>query len=279
DGVAVRGKLTIFCMTRTAAFGILSLTRRGPFRPAATPLTVTSEADPMTRFSPLPFRLGVVLAALIAAFPLLTFLTAAHDGQPTDKLEIRPGDHICLVGNTLPERMQHDGWLETYLHSRFPTHDLVVRNLAFSGDALTLRLRSQNFGTPDYWLTATKADVILAFFGYNESFGGEVGLGKFKSDLDSYLKHLLGKQYNGKSAPRVVLFSPIGHEDLHDRNLPDGAENNKRLALYTSAMAEVAKTNKVPFVDLYQPSRQLYAKTSRPLTVNGIHLNDYGNEL
>src|SRR5262249_20098859 len=125
----------------------------------------------------------------------------------------------------------------------------------------------------------TKADVILAFFGYNESFGGEVGLGKFKSDLDSYLKHLLGKQYNGKSAPRVVLFSPIGHEDLHDRNLPDGAENNKRLALYTSAMAEAAKTNKVPFVDLYQPSRQLYAKTSRPLTVNGIHLNDYGNEL
>src|SRR5438874_2187249 len=104
----------------------------------------------MTRYSPLPLRLFVVLAALTAAFPLPTYLTAAHDGaQPADKLEIRP----------------------------------------------------------------------------------------------------------------------------------DGAENNKRLALYTAAMAEVARANKVVFVDLFQPSRQLYAKASRPLTINGIHLNEYGNEL
>src|SRR5437660_12491839 len=107
----------------------------------------------MTRCSPLPLRLCVVLAALTASFPLLTFLPAAHEGgQRADKLEIRLGDHICLVGNTLPERMQHDGWLETYLHSRFPTHDLVVRNLGFSGHELNLRLRSMDFGTPDQWL-------------------------------------------------------------------------------------------------------------------------------
>ena len=73
-----------------------------------------------------------------------------------------------------------------------------------------------------------------------------------------------------------MLFSPIAHEDLHDRNLPDGSENNKRLALYTEAMREVAKANNVPFVDLFTPSQDLYAKAAKPLTINGIHLNDDG---
>ena len=31
------------------------------------------------------------------------------------KFEIRAGDHISILGNTLADRMQHDGWLETLL--------------------------------------------------------------------------------------------------------------------------------------------------------------------
>ena len=61
-------------------------------------------------------------------------------------LELKKGDHICIIGNTLAERMQHDGWLETLLHARFPTHHLVVRNLAVSGDELFHRERSDGFG-------------------------------------------------------------------------------------------------------------------------------------
>src|SRR5205085_526087 len=87
----------------------------------------------------------------------------------------------------------------------------------------------------------------------------------------------LAQKYNGKSAPRLVLFSPIAHEDLRDRNLPDGTANNQRLELYTAAMSEVAKANNVPFVDLFHPTRELYAEASRPLTINGVHLTDEGN--
>ena len=50
-----------------------------------------------------------------------------------------PSDHICIIGNTLAERMQYDGWLETLLHARFPKHDLVIRNLGFSGDEIADR--------------------------------------------------------------------------------------------------------------------------------------------
>src|SRR5205814_8651695 len=123
--------------------------------------------------------------------------------------ELKHGDHIAIVGNTLAERMQHHGWLETLITFRFPQHDLSFRNLGFSGDELTLRLRSAGFGSPDDWLTKTKADVVFAFFGYNESFAGSPGLDKFKKDLDDFVKGTLSKKYNGASAPRLVLLSPI----------------------------------------------------------------------
>ncbi len=222
-------------------------------------------------------RLSAAIVAVVLACVTAVQLGSTANAQAAT-LDLRPGERIAVIGNTLADRMQHDGWLETYLHSRFPRHDLALRHLGFSGDELTLRLRSASFGSPDDWLTKTKADVIFAFFGYNESFAGQNGLDKFKNDLDKLVKHTLGQKYNGASAPRLVLFSPIAHENLRDRNLPDGSENNKRLALYTAAMAEVAKANRVPFVNLYQVSRELYAKAARPLTINGIHLTEEGNE-
>ncbi|HLJ11872.1 MAG TPA: PVC-type heme-binding CxxCH protein [Planctomycetaceae bacterium] len=195
------------------------------------------------------------------------------------ELELTKGDHICLIGNTLAERMQHHGWLETLLHNRFPDRELVVRSLGFSGDELTTRLRSAGFGTPDEHLAFNKADVIFAFFGYNESFGGTAGLEKFKNDLGEFIRHTLGQKYNGKSAPRLVLFSPIAHEDLHDPNLPDGRQNNERLDSYTRAMSEVARANGARFVDLFQLSRELYRQADSPLTINGVHLNERGDKL
>jgi putative heme-binding domain-containing protein len=248
--------------------------------------------------------LTAILVGTSLLFTLRTPNQAAEEATPAEKFAIKQGDHICIIGNTLADRMQHDGWLETYFHSRFPKHDLVFRNLGFSGDELTQRLRSMDFGTPDQWLSAsapvpqpnrignpkdvranrfelinTKADVVFAFFGYNESFAGEKGLDKFKKDLAEFIKRTLAQKYNGKSAPRLVLFSPIAHENLHDRNLPDGSENNKRLEVYTAAMAEVAKTNDVPFVDLYHATLEKYGKAAKPMTINGVHLSERGNEL
>src|SRR5271166_4993193 len=129
-------------------------------------------------------------------------------------LEIRKGDHISLIGNTVADRMQHDGWLETQLQARFPRDELTIRNLGYSADELTIRLRSADFGTPDEWLSRTKTNVILAFFGYNESFGD---LNRFKQELAQFITYTLGQKYNGSNAPRLVLFSPIAHENLKDR--------------------------------------------------------------
>jgi len=216
---------------------------------------------------------------LLASALLVLGLSLRAPAQESAGFKLEKGDHISIVGNTLADRMQHSGWLETVLQSRFPTQELVIRNLGFSADELTIRPRSANFGSPEEWLTANKTDVVLAFFGYNESFGGEAGLPKFKDDLGKFIKSTAGASYGGKGGARLVLFSPIAHENLKDPNLPDGTENNKRLELYTQAMGEVAKAAGVPFVDLFHPTATLYAAESRPLTINGIHLSDEGYRL
>ncbi len=222
---------------------------------------------------------------LLMAFLVSLFFRAIV--APAEDFPLRKGDHICLIGNTLGERMQHDGWLETLIQTRFPNHELVFRNLCFSADELTVRLRSKDFGSPDEWLTRCQADVIFCFFGYNESFGGQAGLPKFENDLRQYLQHLKSQKYNGTSPPRIVLFSPIPHEnrvaDLKigtrvvrpgDPNLPDGSENNKRLDLYTRAMQKIAAEQGVRFVDLFHRDYELVGD----LTINGIHLNETGNK-
>ncbi|MBX7103955.1 MAG: HEAT repeat domain-containing protein [Gemmataceae bacterium] len=192
---------------------------------------------------------------------------------PARAVELRPGDHICLVGNTLAERMQHDGWMEAHLHAAFPEHNLTVRNLGFSGDEITKRLRSANFGSPDDWLKRCRADVVFAFFGYNESFAGPAGLPKFRAELDDYLKHLASQKYNGTSAPRVVLFSPVRFHNPGIPSLHAGTEINANIELYSAAMEKVARANGVDFVSLEQPATN---KGVGPLTFNGIHLNEAG---
>ena len=215
-------------------------------------------------------RLRAALAILAAtlAFPWLA---------EADLIEIKPGDHISIIGNTLADRMQHDGWLEAMLQARFPEHKLVIRNLGFSGDELNLRLRSAAFGTPDEWLTKTAADVVFAFFGSNESWAGREGLEAFKKDYDAFIKHTLARKYNGKSAPRLVLFSPIAMEAPLGRDLPDPSSTNDRLEPYTATMAEVAKANGVAFVDVFHPMKAAYPGAPQPLTLNGIHLNSFGD--
>ena len=198
--------------------------------------------------------------------------------QPT-KLELKAGEHIALLGGSLADRMQHDGWLETLIAAKFPKHDLVFRNLAASADEVATWHRSENFGSRDQWLERVKADVIFACYGFNESFKGEAGLAKFKADLDKFLKDSKTKNYSGKAAPRVVLFSPIANEKMSDPNQPDPSANNANLEKYTTAMAEVAKANEVLFVDLFTASQQLYKKSGKePLTFNTFMLTEAGNK-
>lgn len=244
-----------------------------------------------------------LLAAGLVGLMLSWGAPRAAFAQP--KLELQKGDHICILGGTNAERMQHFGWLETMIVSRFPEHDLVFRNLAYSGDEVTgykdgsKRMRSRDFGSQDQWLagaapcpqpdklssrdkeigkvsenrfalTKTNADVIFAFFGYSESFAGEAGVAKFKNDVADFIKHTQSQKYNGKGAPKLVLLSPTAQEFINDPNLPTKTEvdaANARLKLYTEALAEASKVDGVIFVDLFTTSLSTFA--GQPLALGG----------
>ena len=135
-------------------------------------------------------------------------------------LDVNKGDHIVLLGNTLAERMQHHGWLETYAQLAMPDKELVFRNHGFCGDKVDKRPRNRGFINPHDYLAISKADVILTFFGANEAW--DKNPGNYKGALAKWIDETRTKKYNGKSAPRIVLFSPIAHEDLGSPNLPDG---------------------------------------------------------
>ena len=187
--------------------------------------------------------------------------------------------------------MMNFGYFETELQLRYPDSLLYIRNMCDGGNTPGFRPHSgrtspwafpgaekfqtelakspdsEGFNeTPDQWITRHKADIIIAFFGYNESFQGEAGLENYKAELDAFIKHTLQQKYNGISMPQLAIVSPIAFEDLSEKfDLPDGKVENKNLALYTDAMKEVAAKNKVHFIDAFSPTKEWYDKASAAL--------------
>lgn len=232
---------------------------------------------------------------------LLLLGTACTTKNDSLNIAFEDGEHIVMIGNNLGSRMQNFGYFETEIHLRNPEKKLFVRNMCDGGNTPGFRPHSGRFSpwafpgaeqfqtelanfsdsqghfeTPDQWLTRLEADVILAFFGYNESFGGADGLSNFEKELEAFIEYTLRQKYNGISPPRLVLVSPIAFQDLsHRLDLPDGVQENKNLEMYALAMKSVAKAYNVPFVDVFNPTKKWF-ESGEELTMDGFQLNDRG---
>ena len=195
------------------------------------------------------------LAVLV---PLAALLLPAAAQLP---LEPKPGTRIALVGNALFDRMRDDGQFEALMHQRFARQKLVFRNLSWSADEVALRPRPDGFGDLNQHLTEHRADVILAAFGFNESFKGEQGLAEFETLLRAFLIELKSHRYNGATEPVIVLVSPTAAEKPHERL-------NAQIQRYSDAMKRVAAAEQVGFADVFT---DLAAPTT-----NGVHLSRAG---
>ncbi len=249
--------------------------------------------------------LGMLLIVLI------TMLSCAKNEQNT--IDINKNDHIVIIGNNMASRMMNFGHFETEMQLRYSDSNLIIRNMGDAGNTPGFRPHASrsnpwafpgadafehddgsvvhfleddgghqkggvgHFPSPDEWITNLEADIVIGFFGYTESFEGQEGLENFKKELRAFVKHTLGKKYNGKSAPQLALVSPIAFEDLSDTNdLPDGTKENKNLEMYTQVMQEVALDESVVFVNAFEASKGWYASTSKNLTADGFQLNNEG---
>jgi len=234
-------------------------------------------------------------------FVLLLILVACTK-EDEGRLQIKKNTRVVLIGNNLGSRMLNFGHFETEMHLRYPDSTLFIRNMADPGNTPSFRPHSSrnspwafsgaekfqtelknksgsigHFPTEDEWLTDLKADIVLTFFGYSESFEGESGLQNYKEELHAFIEHTKNQKYNSANAPLIALISPIAFEDLSSKiDLPNGKNENKNLAMYTQAMKEVAAKDSILFVDAFEVTTKWYASESKDLTADGFQLNDLG---
>ncbi|MDA7535739.1 plastocyanin/azurin family copper-binding protein [Akkermansiaceae bacterium] len=217
------------------------------------------------------------------------------------KLSVNNDDSIVIIGSGMASRMNHFSHFETELYLRFADKNLTIRNMGDEGNTPAFRPHpgrnqeqqyafpgakellptelqanskpSGHFETPDQWLTRIGADTVIAFFGYNSSFGGPSDLDRYKTELKAFIQHTLSQKYNGKSVPQLALVSPTTIQDITAKfSVPAPSASNANLKLYTDATKEVAEANGALFVDTFTPSKDW----SSDLTIDGALLNDAG---
>ncbi len=235
-----------------------------------------------------------------AIFLALIFMGCSE--QKENVLKLKKEAHIVLIGNNLGSRMLNFGHFETKMQLRYPDSLLFIRNMCDPGNTPGFRPHASrnspwafpgaeafqtelaqpsgsigHFPTEDEWLTNLKADMIIAFFGYNESFEGPKGLENYKAELHAFIEHTKHQKYNGSTAPQLALVSPIAFEDLSSKmDLPNGVKENENLALYTEAMKQVAKADTILIVDAFDATKKWYDSEAEDMTADGFQLNDLG---
>jgi glucose/arabinose dehydrogenase/lysophospholipase L1-like esterase len=252
------------------------LRRAGDFQsPPRTSRTPDGDYKSPARFP----ALLLLLALACAAF------TSSRAATP---FELKDGDRVIFLGDTLIEREQHYGWIELMLTTRFPDRNVTFRNLGWSADTpngesrLGLSLRQAGLEPEgEGWELLQKqiadAKPTVAFLGYGmaSSFDGAAGLPKFKADYERLLDTI------EKLSPgcRFVLLSPIKHEKL-PAPLPDPAKHNEQLDLYSKTVGEIAHQRQHRFVSLMNipiPEKNAWKPSKRiQNTDNGIHLDSEG---
>ena len=221
--------------------------------------------------------LAVLAVAVLSITPLRL------SAQLTNAFELRDGDRVVLVGDTLVERERADGHIEYLLTTQFPERNVTFRNLGWSADTPLgqARVGFDHSKTSEAWfqqltnsVAQLKPTVVLLGYGMASSFAGEAGLPKFMADLGKLIDAI--QQNAGDTKLRWVLLSPIAHEK-RPPPLPAPSKHNAQLALYTKAIKDLAALRGTHFVNLFEALDQSKFKVAvPPLTDNGIHLNDYG---
>lgn len=227
--------------------------------PPVSPRTITALEGPIVMKAP-PGRFVLVFLAILAPRAAAT------------SIELRDGDRVVLIGSTLVEREQDQGYIETVLTSRFPDRSITFRNLAWSGDTVAGEAQAF-FGTPEdgykhrlEHVVALKPTLIVIGYGANESFDGAAGLERFRTGLSRLLDDLASR-----TGARMVLLAPLDHEDLGGL-LPSPAKHREALRLYRDAIREIAGGRRLGFIDLLAWHQdQTRAAPECPLTDNGIH--------
>jgi lysophospholipase L1-like esterase len=198
---------------------------------------------------------------------------------PGSGWQLRDGERIVLLGDTLFERDGQLGFLETALVMAFTEADLAFRNLGWGGDTVWADSRgvfdppAKGYARMLTLVGELSPDVIFIAYGRNESFAGDQQLDGFRKQLDKLCADLC-RQKAGKTgdSPRLVLVTPSPFE--RRPTCPDADTRNATLARYATAIRETAVARQAGLVDLFAEWPQTPA--ARSFTTDGMHLSPAG---
>jgi lysophospholipase L1-like esterase len=186
--------------------------------------------------------------------------------------ELKNGDRVAFLGNSLFENDLQYGYLELALTTRWPNRDVTYRNLGWTGDTVWGEARSYITNPPTAYdllveqLTKARPTVVFIAYGSIEALDGEAGLSRFIQGLNQLLDKIDQLRAN------AILLSPI---PVLSAGSPENlAQRNAMLKLYASATAETASARGKRFIDIFNPLLQ-HNKNVK-LSDNGIHLNENG---
>ena len=212
---------------------------------------------------------------------LLILLTAITGNARERAFELKDGDRVAFLGDTLIERMQVHNHLELRLTTAWPDRNITFRNLGWSGDTprgvSRAGLSLQQAGrepADEGWkqlqkqITLVKPTVVFLGYGMASSFENQPE--QFGQDMRA-LKAAVRKAAGGPI--RFVVLSPLRHEQLGG-SLPDPAVHNRQLAAYSKELQTMAAADGDLFVTLFNADPLVNAKPA--LTENGIHPVDSG---
>ncbi len=193
--------------------------------------------------------------------------TVGRPEQPRERFELRDGDRVLFLGNTLIEREQRYGYWEAALTTRNPNKNIVFRNLGWSGDTVLGEARarfgnqSEGFAHLEVHVQAVNPSLIVCSYGSNAAFAGPDGIEQFIEGYNTLLDSLEA------TGATIVLLAPLRHEKFNGRYL--SKDYNSHRDLYAQAIKQLAKDRQCIYVELPQSDGDQW-------TDNGMHLSEYG---
>ncbi len=247
-------------------------------------------------------------AFLTAALAVLPVFGVVFHAESAPVPEIRDGERVLFLGDTLLERENTSGLLETALQERFRDRHFTVRNLSWSGDTPAGLSRAM-FDPPAKGWERLKEQIALVkpttvFLGYGMAASlqeltdrsGDITLNpdptrygrdpmtpsRFKRELHELMDSInqAATAWSADLAPGIgntkgvsfVFLSPIRHEDLRTSRpgLPDPTPHNQLIVQYSKVIEDLATESSMPFVSLAG------LEANGVVTSNGIHLSEEG---
>ena len=195
--------------------------------------------------------------------------TSADPAAPPVRLQDR--ETIVFYGDSITEQNLYTAYLETFLLSRFPTRDLAVFNLGWSGD-------TASGGNMRYARDVGPVQPSLVFVNFGMNDGGYKAYDEttYRTYLDA--QRALADTIRAAGA-RQVLFTTSPVDDVLRK---DDGVYNETLSRMASGLGTLAGERGLPLIDLFQPMRdvQRRAKEKDPsftMIPDAIHPDAVGH--